>query len=259
MSKTGETADSVGEADLSKPFVCETLDTRAMQFSSGEIQIRMQTRHPHALDLDYTRTMMAFLLFNPEPDTVAMIGLGGGSLAKFCYRQLPAARIEVIEINPQVIALRDQFNVPPDDERFWVQCGDGAQFVRFPPYRMDILLVDGFDAQGQPPALCAQRFYDDCFDALQVNGLMVANLRSGHRDFDRQVARIERSFNHEVIFVGDADHSNTIAIACKGLLLKRFKPALMRKPPSGFDREAWDQLRPAFALVAAVAAGAGLR
>ncbi len=239
-------------ADHVKPFVYETLDTKAMQFSICEIQSRMQTRHPHALDLDYTRTMMGFLLFNPRPETVAMIGLGGGSLAKFCYRHLPAARIKVIEINPHVIALREQFSVPPDDERFRVQRGDGAEFVRFPPYRMDVLLVDGFDDQGQPPALCSQRFYDDCFDALQPNGLMVANLHTGHRHFDAQVARIERTFGNEVLFIGDADHSNTIAIACKGVLLSRFKAGVLRKP-LGFDREAWDELKPALAAVAAKA------
>jgi spermidine synthase len=87
----------------------------------------MQFQNPHALALEYTRTMMGFLLFNPEPQNIAMLGLGGGSLAKFCYRYLPQSRIQVVEINPQVIALRDEFHVPPDDKRFGVVRGDGAQ------------------------------------------------------------------------------------------------------------------------------------
>jgi len=236
-----------------RPFVLDDGVSRSLHFTRGELQSRMRLDSPCGLEVDYTRTMMGFLLFNPAPAHIGMIGLGGGSLAKFCYRYLPATRIKVIEINPHVIALRDQFSVPPDDERFRVRRGDGAEFVRFPPYRMDILLVDGFDDQGQPPALCSQRFYDDCFDALQPNGMMVANLHTGHRNFDSQVARIERTFGNEVLFIGDADHSNTIAFACKGLLLNRFKPAALRKPRS-FDRLAWDELKPALLAVASGAA-----
>src|SRR5437016_2304602 len=88
-----------------KPFVYDSLNSRALHFSISEIQSRMQLKSPHALDLEYTRTMMAFLLFNPEPSSISMIGLGGGSLAKFCHRYLPQARIQVVEINPHVIAL----------------------------------------------------------------------------------------------------------------------------------------------------------
>ena len=37
--------------------------------------------------------MMGFLLFKPQPRSIGMIGLGGGSLAKFCYRYLSRTRI----------------------------------------------------------------------------------------------------------------------------------------------------------------------
>ena len=54
---------------------------------------------------------------------------GGGSLAKFCYRHLPDTCITVVEINPHVIALRDEFKVPPDDRRFRVVEADGVHFA----------------------------------------------------------------------------------------------------------------------------------
>ncbi|SHN13796.1 transferase [Rhizobacter sp. OV335] len=241
--------DSADSNQYVKPFVYETLTSKALHFTISEIQSRMQTLRPNALDLAYTRTMMGFLLFNHEPATLAMIGLGGGSMAKFCHRYLPTTRIKVIEINPHVIALRDEFQVPRDDERFKVRRGDGAEFVRSAPYRLDVLLVDGFDYEGQPPALCSQRFYDDCYDALQPDGLMVVNLHTGHRDFNSQVARIERTFGSEVLLVGDDECSNTIVFACKGLLSRQLKPSIPRKP-KGFDRETWDELVPAFFSVA---------
>jgi len=111
----------------------------------------MCTSRPDELELDYTKIMMGFLLLNHRPRHIAMIGLGGGSLAKFCYRNLPDTRITVLEINPHVIALRQEFLVPDDNERFQVIEADGADFVRDADPEFDVLLVDGYDPQGQAP------------------------------------------------------------------------------------------------------------
>ena len=46
------------------------------------IQSAMRMDDPFALELDYTRCMMAFLLFHPQPRRALMIGLGGGSIAR---------------------------------------------------------------------------------------------------------------------------------------------------------------------------------
>lgn len=237
-------------ADHVKPFIYETPHSKALHFSISEIQSRMQTAKPYALDLDYTRTMMGFLLFNDAPGTLAMIGLGGGSLAKFCHRFLPQTRIKVVEINPHVIALKQVFNVPPDDERFKVRQGDGADFVRLPPYPLDVLLVDGFDSEGTPPALCSQAFYDDCMASLHADGLMVVNLHTGHREYEIHLARIRRSFGEEVLVVGDRDGSNSIVFGCKGGLLRKRRAAVLRRPRH-FDPDTWNELMPAFAAVAA--------
>lgn len=149
-----------------KPFVLEDGAARSLHFTRGELQSRMLKRRPWYLDVDYTRTMMGFLLFHPAPAHIGMIGLGGGSLAKFCHRQLAHTRMTVLEINPHVIALRREFQVPDDDERFQVIAADGAAFVQTCAPGFDVLLVDGFDHDGQPAALCSARFYDDCLAAL---------------------------------------------------------------------------------------------
>jgi len=75
----------------------------------------MRLDDPDALCLAYTRKMMAFLLFNSGPRRMLQLGLGGGSLAKFCYRHLPDALITVLEIDSHVLALREEFRVPLDD------------------------------------------------------------------------------------------------------------------------------------------------
>ncbi len=68
---------------------------------------------------------MGFLLFNPRPQHIGMIGLGGGSIQKYCHRYLPHTEISVAEINPDVITLRDCFRVPKTitGSRFFARTG----------------------------------------------------------------------------------------------------------------------------------------
>lgn len=108
----------------------------------------MLLSQPNELAVDYTRTMMGFLLLKQNPRHILMIGLGGGSLAKFCHQHLPDTELTVIEINPLVIALRGEFQVPDDGERFHVIEADGANFMRETDQLFDVVLVDGLDQQG---------------------------------------------------------------------------------------------------------------
>lgn len=230
------------------PLVDETLSHRVLQFSDSAIQSCMSLQDPYALELEYTRTMMGFLLFVPQPRHIAMVGLGGGSLAKFCHRHLPRTRIDVVEINPAVIALREQFHVPPDDSRLRVIAGDGAQYVRHCVTGSDVLVVDGFSTDGLPEALCSQRFYDDAHDMLRPGGVMAANLHYGHPGYRLQLERIRRSFGGAVLAVLDGDGSNCIVFAGKAASLEGFRPGTARAP-RGLDKAAGQQLLAAFASV----------
>jgi len=240
--------DSAESTQHVKPYVQVSLSTKALHFSINEMQSSMQILDPYALDLEYTRTMMGFLLFAPAPPQIAMIGLGGGSLAKFCHRHLRRSRIEVVEINPHVIALRDEFRVPRDDARLRVVQGDGARFVRERATPCDVLLVDGFDSEGQPARLSSQRFYDDCHAMLRPEGIMVVNLHAGAARFDVLVDRIRCSFNDAVFVVHGTEPGNSIVFACKGQAFASHKPGVARRPGQ-LDSAAADALLASFALV----------
>ncbi len=231
-----------------RPFVQAGSRCKALHFSIREVQSRMRLDDPYALDLDYSRTMMGFLLFKPAPQRIAMIGLGGGSLAKFCHRHLPQARIQVVEINPHVIALRDEFLVPPDDARLQVLQGDGADFVRDPAQRSDVLLVDGFDYDGQPSSLSSQAFYDDCHAHLLPGGLLVVNLHSGDAHCGIFIERMRRSFGDALLLVECADLGNTVVFAGKGAAFAARSRGAPRAPGT-LDAVAAGQLQVSFAHI----------
>lgn len=232
-----------------RPFVQEDDAGKSLHFTLGELQSRMLTRWPWRLEVDYTRTMMGFLLFKPAPSHIGMIGLGGGSLAKFCYRYLPASQMTVLEINPHVIALRREFQVPDDDERFRVIAADGALFLQTGTPEFEVLLVDGFDQEGQPAALCSQRFYDVCFAALSHGGLLVVNLHYNHPDYPLLVDRISRSFSGNAVEIIATEKSNSIVFASRGPVISSSAMSSAQSL-AGIDEEARIQLKPELARIA---------
>ncbi|SIT50659.1 Spermine/spermidine synthase family protein (fragment) [Paraburkholderia piptadeniae] len=164
--------------DLDVPMVIETEHLLSLCFDARGVQSCMLRKRPDALALGYTRTMMGFVLLHPGPRHISMIGLGGGSLAKYCYRHLPNARITAVEINREVIALRERFHIPPDDGRLTVLCADGTHYVSSGEIRSDVLVLDGFVANGLPRELGSRGFYEACHRHLNEDGVLVANFLS---------------------------------------------------------------------------------
>ena len=195
------------------PYVAEFGDIRSLHFDNRTIQSEMSITDPLRLEFDYIRVMMGFLLFNPNPRNIDMIGLGGGSLAKYCYYQVPSSSVTAVEISSKVIALRSRFLIPEDNRRLRILLGDGADYIRQSVRRTDVLLIDGFDINGQPPQLCSQQFYDECYDHLAPGGILVANLWEKHR---LCISRLRRAFDGDVIVVQTEGGDNRAVFARKG-------------------------------------------
>ncbi|MFA6117491.1 MAG: fused MFS/spermidine synthase [Sphingomonas sp.] len=228
----------MGDHPLGKPFVLEFGDSRSLHFDWACVQSGMSIANPLKLSLEYTKTMMGFLFFNPDPRHIEMIGLGGGSLAKYCHHALPDADITVVEIRSDVIDLREHFLIPSDSDRFRILCGDGADYVKASPARPDILMVDGFDDVGQPPQLCSSEFYDHCYSRLGPEGLMVVNLWGKDRDYRHHAARIEQSFFGNLIIVPSEGTSNKTVFARKGSRISLSTAELERSETVFKDRDA---------------------
>jgi len=199
--------------DYGKPFVLENGGLRALHFSLGYVQSVMDVANPAALVLAYARAMMAFLLFNPRPRRIGMIGLGGGSLASFCHRHLPAAELTVVEIDADVIALRRLFGVPADDARFRVLHADGVRWLGETEARSDVLLIDAFGAEGVADTLLDTDFHASAFRHLGGHGVLVMNLAGTRESFAPHVARLLEVFDERVIAMPVREDGNHILFA----------------------------------------------
>ena len=196
--------------------VSERGGVRALHIGGEAVQSAMRLDDPYALALDYTRCMMAFLLFHPEPREALLIGLGGGSLVKFLHRELRSLRMRIVEIDSRVIdAARAHFHLPPDDARLAVELGCGAEALA--PECCDLLVVDGFVDEAVPASLASPAFFDAAWMALAEPGVLVMNLMDSDPQFDQTLQSLERAFGGTVLCMPALRDPNVIVLALKGL------------------------------------------
>lgn len=231
-----------------KPFIQDCGPLRYLHFDPDNVQSVMRHDDPDALCLAYTRKMMTFLLFNAEPRRMLLLGLGGGSLAKFCYRYLPAALITVLEIDPNVLALREKFQIPPDNERFRVVQGDGVAYVAQSTglgNRQDVILVDACDQNGLSPTLSSPDLYANLRRRLSLNGVLVMNICGEEDEVDSHLARIRGVFGDRLINLPAKEDGNLIVLgfrreprAWDGAELDRYARTLEERFGLAFPRYA---------------------
>ena len=155
---------------------------RSLHFGSEPKQSSMDLNDPLRLALSYTRAMLSALLFNPAPQRVLLLGLGGGSLAKFVLHHFPACRLDAVEYRESVYqAARGYFHLP-DDPRLSVHFADAADFIRQADAGhsgYDLILLDAFTADGVAQGTCGLSFFEASRTRLAEAGVLAANLWSG--------------------------------------------------------------------------------
>ena len=203
----------LAEGRYDKPFVIEDQGVRALHFVPDQVQSAMRLDAPDALAFRYTREMMGFLLFRPKPREVLMLGLGGGSLAKYCHRRLPRTHVTVVESDAHVLALREEFLVPPDSDRFRVLHGDAAEYVARCETQPDVMLVDAFDRHGYAATIAGSSFYALAREALARDGVLVANLVGDRHERLDHVATVRGAFGDSTLLVPVPGDGNELVFA----------------------------------------------
>lgn len=196
-----------------KPFVVDDGHMRRLHFDLDFVQSEMCLGDPYALSFRYTRKMMAFLLFLPQPRQIVIVGLGGGSLTKFCHRQLPRARVTTVEIDREVIAFGELFDLPQQSARLRLLHADARDYFAQSAVVADVVLLDGCDRDGTAPELCSETFYRNVRARLRPHGMAVVNLTGLRSRVREHLQLLAEVFEQRVIVVEVQDCGNLLAFA----------------------------------------------
>lgn len=190
-------------------------DIRSLYFGSDAKQSSMQLSAPNNLELTYTQTMMLALAFQSQPQNGLLIGLGGGSIAKFLHHHYPDIKIDAVELRPDVIKLAHAYFCLPECNRINTIIGDGYQFLSQDiEQRYDLIQVDAFNHNGIADEVKRDLFFHHCQEKLSGNGVLAVNLWTERRDhFSQTLAMIEAAFEGVVLSMPVTDRGNTIIFA----------------------------------------------
>lgn len=206
---------------MSTPIdISELAGVRYLHFGSEWVQGAMRIRRPYALELAYTREMMAGLLLrDPDdwPKTALVIGLGAASITRFLHYHCPKTRIQVVEIEPFVVqAAQLYFRLPEENARLAIHVGDGAQYVLETDRKFDYILVDGYDRHARAGALDTAPFYQAARARLSERGLLSVNLFGRSRGYKASVGRVIEAFDDRAIAFPSCDSGNVVAFGADG-------------------------------------------
>ncbi|MBB6091763.1 spermidine synthase [Povalibacter uvarum] len=149
----------------------------------------MDMKHPDHFELNYTRMMLGALYLKPQPRSVLVIGLGGGTLPRALVRLLPDVSIDSVEIDPAVVRVAEKYFDFSPSERSRVAEQDGRVFVKRAireRRRYDLIMLDAFDHEYIPEHLLTQEFLREVKSLLAPDGVLAANTFSSSRLYSHE-------------------------------------------------------------------------
>lgn len=146
-------------------------------------------KQPDRLMFEYTQLMLGALLLDPDPRSILIIGLGGGTLPRTLAKLLPNAEIDVVEIDPAVVRVARQYfgYEPGAHQRVYQE--DGRAYVRRmlrTLQRYQLIMLDAYDQQYIPEHLLTQEFLTQVRSLLAPNGIVAANTFSSSRLYQNE-------------------------------------------------------------------------
>ncbi len=179
---------------------------------------------PERLVFSYTRMSFAGLLLTPEPESVLVAGLGGGSIPMTLSDLFPEARIDVVEIDPAVVSVAKEYFLFEETENMHVHVNDARVFIKRAALEgrsYDYIMLDAFTGDYIPEHLLTREFLEEVKGILNPDGVLVANTFSTSHLYDHESVTYQR--------VWDEFYNFRLPNSGNRIIITRAKPL----PPRG--------------------------
>jgi len=159
----------------------------------------MWKAEPDTLFLPYSQLMVSSLALVPNPKRALILGHGGASFAKWLARYWPELEVDVVEFDPVVVRMAEEYfsyRVPPQHH---VYVRDARAFLNHTEATYDLIWVDAFARHLVPFHLTTEEFFFELRRHLTPAGVLVVNLASSGTGGDLRrtqavVETMKRSF-----------------------------------------------------------------
>lgn len=199
----------------------ESDGTRSLRFERyGARQSAVKPGDPDHLVLPYSQVALAGLALCGDPRRILVVGLGGGTLAGFLHRHYPAAEIDAVDIDPEVVSVAKQYFGFREDHRLRAHVADGRRFIENAREPYDLIFLDAFGADSVPAHLTTREFLQAVRRITTPGGVVVGNLwfRQFNKLFDSMVHTYRQVFDElAVLHVVGTGNRILIALPRKGL------------------------------------------
>jgi len=169
---------------------------------------------PDDLPMAYARTMTIAALYPRDIKRVLMLGLGGGAIAAYLARFIPAATIDIVELDPGVIAVAKTYFGIRETSTAHLYESDARVFLNRHSEPYDLILVDAFTGSYIPFHLMTKEFYGLVRNRLAPHGVAAFNILPAVKLFDSNVRTLQAAFDNidffhsseeEVVVIGRVD------------------------------------------------------
>ena len=242
-AQSGYTILHTKDSQYHRIAVVEDDDSRYLRFDSS-FQSGMFKDDPFRTRFEYADYLQLPLAYRPEARRILYVGLGGGSAPKRTWRDFPATRIQVVELDAEVVDVAYRYFELPRDPRLLVEVEDGRRFLAANEGPWDAIVIDAFYSDSIPFHLATREFLELARARLAPGGVVATNIIGAVRGADSRLFRsMLRTYRavfptvaiHPVLGAGERDLTgirNVIVVAGDGAA-----------PSKEFLLERWAELR----------------
>jgi spermidine synthase len=172
-------------------------------------------KDPDAMTLLYTRTMPVALAYPQETKRILMMGLGAGSVSTYLGRAMPDAQIDVVELDPGVIAAgKKYFGLRETDKVRFIE-SDGRVYLNRHKDVYDLILLDAFRELGVPFHMLTREFYALVKEHLAPGGAVASNIVANTKLYLSTLVTLRAVFPTVDIYPawGEPNEPQAIAVA----------------------------------------------
>ena len=149
----------------------------------------MDLNNPDRLVFRYAQVAMTSFALQAEPETILVIGLGGGTLPNAYKVLLPEAEVTSVEIDPAVIKVAKEYFAYEESEKLKTIKKDARVFVKQQlreETKYDLIILDAFNGDYIPEHLMTQEFLQEVKGLMHAESVLVSNTFSSSSLYDHE-------------------------------------------------------------------------